>query len=280
MLVSAPFDNWWHDAYGLDVQILSPPHTLLALGMTGVAVGAMILVASERNRSAAENQPLANGLFLFTCGTLVTMCMIFVMEFSFPNHQHGARFYRVVCMLLPLYPVIGARATGLKWAATGVAAIYMLMVLVMVWLLPLFPGQPMLAPILNHVTHMVPPPWPILAVVPAIGVDLVLRFFGKTPAFWRDTGIALLVGVVFFLLLLAAQWYFAQFLLTPASHNAFFVGDRVWSYGAGAGKWQSDYWNFPGDKFRWETAWIPILFAAIECRLGLWFGNWLGAVKR
>src|SRR5262249_18431531 len=29
MLTSAPFDNWWHDAYGLDVQILSPPHSLL-----------------------------------------------------------------------------------------------------------------------------------------------------------------------------------------------------------------------------------------------------------
>src|SRR5947209_7928748 len=26
MLVSAPFDNWWHDTYGLDVKILSPPH--------------------------------------------------------------------------------------------------------------------------------------------------------------------------------------------------------------------------------------------------------------
>ena len=33
MLTSAPFDNWWHDAYGLDVKILSPPHTVLALGI-------------------------------------------------------------------------------------------------------------------------------------------------------------------------------------------------------------------------------------------------------
>jgi len=33
MLTSAPFDDWWHNAYGLDVKILSPPHTLLVLGM-------------------------------------------------------------------------------------------------------------------------------------------------------------------------------------------------------------------------------------------------------
>ena len=26
MLTSAPFDDWWHNAYGLDVKILSPPH--------------------------------------------------------------------------------------------------------------------------------------------------------------------------------------------------------------------------------------------------------------
>ena len=36
MLVSAPFDNWWHAAYGLDVKIISPPHTLLVLGIRGV----------------------------------------------------------------------------------------------------------------------------------------------------------------------------------------------------------------------------------------------------
>ena len=33
MIASAPFDNWWHNAYGLDVKIVSPPHMVLALGM-------------------------------------------------------------------------------------------------------------------------------------------------------------------------------------------------------------------------------------------------------
>src|ERR1041385_1080021 len=36
MVTSAPFDNWWHNAYGLDVRILSPPHTVLALGMYAI----------------------------------------------------------------------------------------------------------------------------------------------------------------------------------------------------------------------------------------------------
>jgi len=32
MLASAPFDDWWHNAYGLDVRIISPPHMVLAAG--------------------------------------------------------------------------------------------------------------------------------------------------------------------------------------------------------------------------------------------------------
>src|SRR5687767_13693438 len=35
MITSAPFDDWWHNAYGLDVKILSPPHMVLAGGMVG-----------------------------------------------------------------------------------------------------------------------------------------------------------------------------------------------------------------------------------------------------
>src|SRR5438876_676875 len=36
MLASGPFDNWWHNAYGLDVKVLSPPHVILALGFNPV----------------------------------------------------------------------------------------------------------------------------------------------------------------------------------------------------------------------------------------------------
>src|SRR5215469_11829423 len=43
MLTSAPFDDWWHRAYGLDVKIVSPPHMLLALGILGINWGAVFL---------------------------------------------------------------------------------------------------------------------------------------------------------------------------------------------------------------------------------------------
>src|SRR5271154_2041165 len=51
MLTSAPFDNWWHSAYGLDVKIVSPPHTLLMLGVFAVSVGTLIMLLGAMNRA-------------------------------------------------------------------------------------------------------------------------------------------------------------------------------------------------------------------------------------
>src|SRR5262245_52576698 len=50
MLTSAPFDDWWHNAYGLDVKIVSPPHVLLILGAFAVEVGALVMTLGLMNR--------------------------------------------------------------------------------------------------------------------------------------------------------------------------------------------------------------------------------------
>ena len=54
MLTSAPFDNWWHSAYGLDVKILSPPHVFLILGNLAVNTGTLILILGMMNRARDE----------------------------------------------------------------------------------------------------------------------------------------------------------------------------------------------------------------------------------
>src|SRR5688572_4281727 len=56
MITSAPFDNWWHNAYGLDVKVLSPPHTLLALRFTAIELGALLFVVARQNRSSADRR--------------------------------------------------------------------------------------------------------------------------------------------------------------------------------------------------------------------------------
>src|SRR3954468_3968180 len=51
MLTSAPFDDWWHNAYGLDVRIISPPHAVLALGIYAIVIGALLLTLAQQNRA-------------------------------------------------------------------------------------------------------------------------------------------------------------------------------------------------------------------------------------
>ena len=63
MIVSAPFDDWWHNAYGLDVEILSPPHVVLAAGIYGIGIGAMLMVLARQNGApAASTSPRRGAL--------------------------------------------------------------------------------------------------------------------------------------------------------------------------------------------------------------------------
>src|SRR5690242_11162717 len=94
MLTSAPFDNWWHNAYGLDVKILSPPHAMLALGMWGIVLGALMLVLREQNLASPEKPAPGRFLFLYASGVLVVMAGIILIEYSFPNQQRTSTFYQ------------------------------------------------------------------------------------------------------------------------------------------------------------------------------------------
>src|ERR1700735_3416570 len=55
MITSAPFDNWWHAAYGLDIKTASPPPPLLILGARAVAVGILFLILAAMNRAAGDD---------------------------------------------------------------------------------------------------------------------------------------------------------------------------------------------------------------------------------
>src|ERR1700739_2476519 len=70
MLTSAPFDNWWHNAYGLDVKIISPPHALLVLGIFAVKIGALLLIGAAMNRAIRQGRPYGGlqALFIYLAG--------------------------------------------------------------------------------------------------------------------------------------------------------------------------------------------------------------------
>src|SRR5712692_7820158 len=80
MLTSAPFDNWWHNAYGLDVKIVSPPHVLLLLGSLAIRVGALALLAGLMNRVREELRRKLAWLFFFVASTCVVQLGLIILE--------------------------------------------------------------------------------------------------------------------------------------------------------------------------------------------------------
>ncbi len=53
MVLSAPFDDWYHRRFGLDVTVWSPPHLIGFSGATVMLAGLTIAATSERLRLAA-----------------------------------------------------------------------------------------------------------------------------------------------------------------------------------------------------------------------------------
>ncbi len=175
MLTSAPFDNWWHDAYGLDVKIISPPHILLFIGVYGVFLGTLTLIAGHMNRGAAKAAQVSRWLFLYIEGGMVVVAMIMLMEYTGRVLLHTSLPYVLVCAVIPIALAVGSRATGIRFAATFIAGFYTLFIIGLILVLPLFPAEPKLGPVYQHVTQFIPPEFPMLLIVPAFALDLLWR---------------------------------------------------------------------------------------------------------
>lgn len=280
MLTSAPFDNWWHNAYGLDVKIISPPHALLILGIRAIDVGMLLLILAAMNRAADAgdaNFKTLRGLVLYLGGLMLGGQMFFIMEYTWDVVLHRVIAYVCLAIAVPLVMAMISQASRFRWAATTVSLIYMASIIAFILILPLFPAQPKLGPVFYPVTHFVPPKFPILLIVPAVALDL----FWQRVQSWKLWQIALVSGVIFVAVIFAVEWPFANFLMSPASANRFF-GTIYFDYNARPQGFDRMRHFFHPDSG--ATLWFGLLwasmYAAASAWLGLIFGRWMRGVQR
>src|SRR5262249_28124922 len=141
------------------------------------------------------------------------------------------------------------------------------------------PAEPKLGPVLHPVTHLIPPEFPLLLIVPAIALDL----FWRRARDWRSGWLqALAAGAIFLVVLIAAQWPVADFLMSPAARNWFF-GTHYFDYGT---PHSSAYYNYRFYQFE-RTPMAAILgmatalvYAILSTRLGIAWGNWMQRIRR
>jgi hypothetical protein len=277
MLASAPFDDWWHSAYGLDVKIISPPHMVLAAGIIAVHLGALILILGRMNRAVALERARLRNLYLYVGGMILVCLTVLLLEMTFRSTMHTVHFYHLLAMVTPLVLAAIARGSAYRWAATAVAAVYSVFVLLMSWILPLFPAQPKLGPVYHQLTQFTPPEFPFLVIVPALALDLLWQRTGRWGA-WRQ---ALVSGVAFLVFLAAAQWPFAYFLMSPAARNWFF-GAKYFGYYTTPGSMYARHLFFAveaGAEF-WRELALTLATAIFTTRLGLAAGDWMRRIQR
>jgi hypothetical protein len=278
MLTSAPFDNWWHAAYGLDVKIISPPHVLLALGIAGIMWGGAILAISSLNRAEGEQWRKLRRILLFIGGFIIIQSMTLKLEYTNRVLLHSGISYLVISMGTLLMLEGLARASGHRWARTIMTGVYSAFVLILMWVLPLFPAQPKLGPVYQDITHMVPLPFPILLVVPAFFLDLVWPLFKDAP-WWQQ---AIFGGVAFTAILISAQWPFASFLMSNAARNRLFATVDFPYFALPMSPTVRHIfvpWERSSAEFRLDMV-LAFVFAVLSMLLGIFWGNWLKKVRR
>jgi hypothetical protein len=278
MVTSAPFDNWWHNSFGLDVQILSPPHVVLGLGIWGVGVGSLLLLLARKNRAPGAAGQKLDRLFLYLASLLVLLHMILISEYSDASLMHSAIFYRAVAIGTPTLLIAYGRASGHKWGATIIATIYMTLMLAAMWIFPIFPAHPKLGPVYTNVTHMVPMGFPVLLAIPAFFLDLVMiRFAGHGKWF-----LSMVSGTAFLGALMAVEWPFGIFMISPAARNWLF-GQIYFPYQMPPSMYQLAYQFQSYESTRSAfclSLGIALVASILSARVGLAFGDWLTRIRR
>jgi hypothetical protein len=276
MLASAPFDDWWHNAYGLDVKILSPPHIVLALGLLALHLGALVMLAGAANRSDGARRRQLEALIVIVGGNMLVALMTLFMEKTVRPHMHSGSFYLIVGLCAPFVLTAVQGTSGQRWAAATVTIAYSVFLLALLWTFPLVPAQPKLGPVLVPVTSLIPPEFPLLLLPAALALDAWVSRRRDQPGVTT----VLVGGLLFTAIFFVCQWPFATFLMSQHARN-FFWGARYF-----------DFWMPASARYRRyvfiEEAGLQIaagvlaavLGSSVSIAAGRATGRWLGRLRR
>jgi hypothetical protein len=237
----------------------------------------MVLTAGHMNRLPEARRAPFRRMFLYCSGIMLVMTMVVVLEYTNRILLHSALPYILVCGITPIILAVGSRVTRFRFAATYIAGFYLLFNWALILILPLFPAQPKLGPVYQNVTHFIPQEFPLLLIVPAFCLDL----FWQRAKNWNPWSIAVASAAIYVAVLVAVEWPFASFLMSPASRNAIFGTTYFW-------------YGLPPTSFTARSQFLPsagplrfafglllaFLFSTVAARWGWSRGQWFRDIKR
>lgn len=122
-LAAFPFDELWHQAYGLDVTLWSPTHLQLLTG-GGLATLAVWLMVAEGSKDAT---PTKTGRFIhiMVSGAALVGLTIYQGEFDFRVPQFQLAYYPVLAMIAAGFVLTMARIALGPWGAFKTVLFYL-----------------------------------------------------------------------------------------------------------------------------------------------------------
>jgi hypothetical protein len=275
-VTSVLFDRWWQAGYGLAAGIWHPPQILKALAFFAVTLGVWLCWLP---RQATTSGALA---FSVAGGIVLSLISVVTLPSSFANLQHSAFFFQLGCAAYPVVIVALALAGRLRFAASTGALAALLLQLALVWILPLVAGAPEVGPIYNPRDHLLPPPFPLLLVLPALAMDVLLHVLPGRGGRAASGSQALEAGLAFSAIFVLAQWLFAGFLLTPSADGWLFAGGgRHWPFFLRIDpSARAAFWHTADDELSLARAALVALLAVLSTGAGLWLGARLKRVRR
>jgi hypothetical protein len=134
--MGAPFDAWWHETFGLDLTIWSPPHLHLLFGTVLAALACAVYFLDDAPADAPL-QPMRSIAGRQTVLILTLMCALLIAAFLFLEYEGGLQSRDVRArprwsypLFWPCFALLGitlctslTRTIGM---ATAVTALYLL----------------------------------------------------------------------------------------------------------------------------------------------------------
>ncbi len=267
------FDQWFHNVYGLDINVFSPPHFLLSLGMAAFYFGQFMVVATWRNRLAAEARRVAAPM------VILVWAFFLANQFLGMDPKWGAAAVRSVwflgscALMLPFALLLIQEYLESKWAGVWSSAAYMGSIILLMQIFQFFPAEPLFGPVYHRLDVFYPPLFPVVLVIPAAVLGVIYARRADRTGIWTW----ILLGLVFVVVFAATNFAVSEFLMSPLARNRFFAG------------------HFPGSAF--EAGFKPIVpllpdargltvtlvsvaLAAASCWAGALTGRWMRRVVR
>jgi hypothetical protein len=191
-LLSAPFDEWWHRTFGLDVTVWSPPHLLAIAASAMTRLGLVVALVHEMH---AAGQRIPHGRGSSWRGTTVAEWVLLVLlslllgnltfalgEYDYLEASREPVVYPMLASLAgPVVLIAGIHVLG----RVGVATVIVL----------LFMGRRELMSAVLHATGFIPPSPTPLYLVPAVLLDGWYGLARRAPEpLWKNVAAGLLFG--------------------------------------------------------------------------------------